>query len=904
MRRKRFTSVSRVMLAAIGCSWVCGAALATNHVVRIHGLTAGSNGDSRVQALEMRIDPGQSAWGPAFLGQQPRAEIAFFDAFGEQVFVFQFPNNAPETSGTEDPCGLRSVLIATPEFEAAYGIQADFSIPAQEMHSQAGSVCFRGTGGLGSFPINICVSYGTPQVCSGSGACCITNADCPSGQSCLQPDFLNGLIAFTDKIGGNGLSFGGGNPGCPALALPTTGVVALQRDENDPNCCHDESCHTNADFFIVNNPVFKNSLGQTASLATAPTIEQGENVFFFNDFNGNARSCGSCHLPSDGFGLRPETILDLLAQNPNDPLFANSVPGLEDPCLMHDGNQRGLILENIHGFGASPSFRISPHLMNVEHTGPFGWSPNFGGANNLRDFCQGAVGQHFPRRLPRNVDPNTNPANGLLSNRAGTIAEMTLMEEFQKSVKTVVNDGLGDLKGQPPCGECTGGSQNGITCCNTSECPGGTCTAGSVNANREDNLDRLIAEFLLACPNADQGAINAGRQTFITVGCNACHRDTFLGGTNTGFVEAPTGVVDDPGNQNTGCPLGSPGPLPNEDQQCAANPACTSPMAFDTRPLVDMVRVKKGITNPNLGTFFHDGVVRNVDDAVRFYSTPAFQNSSFGSLVVFDPNPVVRDQQISDIARFLEAIVQADPNDCPNNEGACCHSIGGCQILTEAQCAAFTCTTFFGVGTTCDPSPCPQNPIGACCQDNNVCNDDMSECDCLVTVGGNSWHEGEFCFGIPPFECPVPTGSCCLPGELCEITTEEKCLDQCGVYGGDETACGEQCCLPTRRPCCFSQATPQNPDGCTDSLLPCECQKQGGTPLPIGETCATTTQCNPPCSNPAIRPCCLPNGSCINTTQCDCLDRNGTWRANQISCQTMPFRCPAVIADDDIAAEP
>src|ERR1051326_1938116 len=78
-------------------------------------------------------------------------------------------------------------------------------------------------------------------------------------------------------------------------------------------------------------------------------IERGRDIFFKETFNGNGRTCGTCHRAEDNFTIDPAFIATL----PNDdPLFvAEFNPALsknfENPRLLR---AFGLITENLNGF--------------------------------------------------------------------------------------------------------------------------------------------------------------------------------------------------------------------------------------------------------------------------------------------------------------------------------------------------------------------------------------------------------------------------------------------------------------------------------------------------------------------------------------------------------------------------
>ncbi len=130
---------------------------------------------------------------------------------------------------------------------------------------------------------------------------------------------------------------------------------------------------------------------------TPSLVTLGARLFFHETFDGNGRTCGTCHPPETGFTLTPE----LIASRPaSDPLFvAERVPelaGLESPALMR--GPRALILENVDGFDQPPVFRGVPHTFDLAFTAPFGWG---GTEFQLDAFVGQAVRQHFPRTLRR-----------------------------------------------------------------------------------------------------------------------------------------------------------------------------------------------------------------------------------------------------------------------------------------------------------------------------------------------------------------------------------------------------------------------------------------------------------------------------------------------------------------------
>jgi hypothetical protein len=163
-------------------------------------------------------------------------------------------------------------------------------------------------------------------------------------------------------------------------------------------------------------------------------INRGKELFFKETFNGNGRTCGTCHPAENNFALDPSFIATLPSNNP---LFvAEFNPALkenfENPRLMR---QFGLILENLDGFSDLKTrfvLRGIPHTLGLRlsidsNQGPHtGWSGDGApGDGSLRSFATGAVIQHFTKTLNR--VPGTDF-------RLPTEEELDAMEAFQLSL--------------------------------------------------------------------------------------------------------------------------------------------------------------------------------------------------------------------------------------------------------------------------------------------------------------------------------------------------------------------------------------------------------------------------------------------------------------------------------------
>ena len=331
----------------------------------------------------------------------------------------------------------------------------------------------------------------------------------------------------------------------------------------------------------------------------------GANIFFRETFNGNGRTCATCHRVERNFAIDPEFIATL---PPNDPLFIaeinRTLANLERPVQMR---AHGLILENVDGTLPDPNIRFVlrsvPHNLSMgvsitlppgQPTPPVertGWSADGApGQGRLADFTNGAIGQHFTRRL------NRVPG---VDFRVATEDEGQRVALFMREL----------------------GRKNDIS--------------------------------LPAVIFSDAGA-DTGRQRFLAVGCNGCHNNA---GANSGGGANNLGNVNRNFNTNVesvrnsalaGFPLdGGLGATP-------ANPdGSFGDGTFNSTPLVEAA---------DTGPFFHTDTAvigapafntqsaNTIEEATAFYATPAFGNRPGGA------GPLVMNAtDIANIGRFLRA---------------------------------------------------------------------------------------------------------------------------------------------------------------------------------------------------------------------------------------------------------
>ena len=312
-----------------------------------------------------------------------------------------------------------------------------------------------------------------------------------------------------------------------------------------------------------------------------PLVAQGADLFFNETFNGNGRTCGTCHPARNNFTIDPKFIATL---PPDDPLFvAEFNPDLaqnfEKPQLMRE---LGLVLENVDGFdNLSTKFvlRGVQHtlgLMNSRRRQPgtpfpverLGWGGDGAvtGGGTLRDFALGAINQHLTRKLTRTPGVDF---------RLPTDQELDAMAAFQLALGRPADLDLQAIQFRSP-----------------------VVTRGR--------------EIYFASSSAG-GTIAAGK-------CNLCHGNggaLGIEGDNRNFDVGVEKLPDHPAN------LIAPGVMPRDGGFLrVANPDGSFGVnRFNTPTVVEAA---------DTGPFFHNNAVDTIEEAVAFYNSKAFNDSEVG----------------------------------------------------------------------------------------------------------------------------------------------------------------------------------------------------------------------------------------------------------------------------------
>ncbi|HJQ71461.1 MAG TPA: hypothetical protein VKA70_20960 [Blastocatellia bacterium] len=322
-------------------------------------------------------------------------------------------------------------------------------------------------------------------------------------------------------------------------------------------------------------------------------ITQGRNLFFNEEFNGNGRTCGTCHREDNNLTIDVEFISTL---PPNDALFvAEFTPALaanfENPVLMR---KVGLILENLDGFNNPGVMRGVPHTLALlqntltpvagggdgtttppnERTG---WSGDGApGTGTLREFAIGAVTQHFTKRLNRVPGVDFRLPNN---------SELNAMEAFQRST----------------------GRQADLV----------------LPLNLKNEIALKGQEIFLNPGNVlNPQASNEGAGKCFFCHLNAGASDFFFPGQNANFNTNVESLPAQPAD------LVTP-PQPNPpDGGFGGGPGPTGGFGngtFNTPVLVEAA---------DSGPFFHNNAVTTIEGAVDFYNSEAFNIApGFGSLI-------------------------------------------------------------------------------------------------------------------------------------------------------------------------------------------------------------------------------------------------------------------------------
>ena len=612
-------------------------AFAANDANHIQEIMAGVNGNSKIQFIVIKQEGGGNLWGPQAGETQSRAMLQFFDAAGRETGKFKFPHDVPLDTNPQ--------LIATQDFATLAGAPTpDFIMPPL-LSPIGGMVCFTNN------PLNPNASPRTD---------CIAYGSFPAAQTGTDSGGCNGAVTA----------------GPPTAALPIMNTVSLKRTST--------SCGSvpNSDFAINTTPTPTNDAGATLTFALATQVDQGGNLFTGETFQGNGRTCATCHISTLNFALPPSNIQSRFktVATTFDPLFI----GETNPSSFDAGfdfNLNTLVLTDtvssaapcigtLQGIITSGSGATAARAKVLQQVSPTtylvygGMNPALSGTVSDTNSCSGTVasitagslgaivgspvpGLEDPKRMRTSVDTVNFPqGRGLiLENIDGFSGAPNV---FRKSPHLLnLNERFS------PFG--LSGSvfdlQTFATGAVTQHFPR-TLNRNSGGSNPDFRLptaDELAAmeAFMRSHefpPGTDPNKFNLNN--FIVTAAQQRGSNAFFGAAKCSFCHSGT-VLAGGGIFNTGVVNQTINSAAMDNLPCEPSSPCGS-RAFSVRQLFNIA---------NLGPFFHDGSAATLKDVLAFYNSSNFANSP-GSTGFSGPinTPAISPTATDDIIAFLEGI--------------------------------------------------------------------------------------------------------------------------------------------------------------------------------------------------------------------------------------------------------
>jgi hypothetical protein len=342
------------------------------------------------------------------------------------------------------------------------------------------------------------------------------------------------------------------------------------------------------------------ALGLTVdSEDTAKLVDKGALIFNKETFNGNGRTCGTCHIDSKHYNISPKDIKEIKNPKLRELIFlTHTVPGFENEKLVRD---RALF--NIGpdiGAGNNPKgpFRTTMTTGGMELTDTDSRSSPDRRAITLGWAADGS---------PLDNDPK-NPFTGSCGPADGTIEAFAIGAVAQHATKTLAR--IAGVDFRCPTGDeltAMGAFQRWL--------------------GRQFELDIATITF-------SDARANAGRELFLNskFGCDACHNNAganaaFSPGNNANFEtnvdffgKNPVLGVTIP--KDEGDLLGEEEVPPDSPCHSTDPDTCVEGVGFNSQSLVEAARKNQ---------FNHNGsVIGSIEDAAKFYFTDTFNNSPAG----------------------------------------------------------------------------------------------------------------------------------------------------------------------------------------------------------------------------------------------------------------------------------
>jgi cytochrome c peroxidase len=367
----------------------------------------------------------------------------------------------------------------------------------------------------------------------------------------------------------------------------------------------------------------------------AAVITEGRRLFLEETFDGNGRTCGTCHVESNNFTIDPALIATLPS---NDPLFvAETNPALamlENSDLLR---RFGLFLVNADGFDSSRGFvlRSAQNVQALANSmlpqddisgvdfSTNGRNPNpperLGWGNDgppIRDFALVAIAQHAPTALSRTPGVHFRvPTDEELDALAAYQLALGRQEDFDLPALQLKSALASD--GKKLFLDSGSLFEPGHKNCNACHFNGGGTTAATFNPADPGfpRLDGSPKGFNIASPtNANEIPLA------LTLGLP---RDG-------GFGQVPT-IFGSFGNADD-----LPPPFGHFELE-----------EFNSPPVVE---------SADTGPFFHNHTAPDLEAAVAFYGSDAFKNGLVPQAMPIELSADPADPEVQAIAAFLRVL--------------------------------------------------------------------------------------------------------------------------------------------------------------------------------------------------------------------------------------------------------
>lgn len=356
------------------------------------------------------------------------------------------------------------------------------------------------------------------------------------------------------------------------------------------------------------------TFAEPTTLEEFNSIDNGFKLFTEETFEGNGRSCGTCHIPGAQYNINPNDI-KRASWKARKLIFATNVKGLENPILV-----KKLALFNTEG-GDS---------LNPE-AGEEGEHPVFRGSMTIGPLGLTTRGPPLPPGQPNPLDPKIGWSG--IGSPGNMFHHGNMDENADASIRAFANGAI--AQHNPVTLKRIAKS----TACGTSiDDPHAKCDkpydfrfASNAELDDMENFQNWLGrrdEFRIGTMKFKNKHAIRGKELYMKneASCNVCHTD---GGAN--FRINVNGGSPGTISQHSDINLEAlrlteeTGVFIPEDPGVDVDPPGPStggPGAFNSQPVIEAARKQKFFHNHSFGD--------SIEDATKFYFTETFNNSEIG----------------------------------------------------------------------------------------------------------------------------------------------------------------------------------------------------------------------------------------------------------------------------------